>query len=195
LEIDNMGSSIPRSLAMLIGAGWLLAGIAHAEGAAEVATAADADVTSQVGTWVHNPRESINMPDPDEAQTVEIRRYDTVLDYTWTGVAKDGKTSTFSYSMAADGVVRPLPGDEGLRGSMRRTPSGVIEAKLFFPDGASDETHVLRHLRRQCRQDLSLQADLRQALNHRSGAADPGDGRAPCETQAARTTAPRGDLP
>jgi hypothetical protein len=127
-----MGSSIRRSLAIWMGTASMWVGSAFA-----------ADATSQVGTWVHNAQESINKPDPDEAQTVEIRRYDTVLDYTWTGVAKGGKTSTFSYSMAADGVVRALPGSDGLRGSMTRTPSGVIEAKLFFPDGASEEKFCL----------------------------------------------------
>ncbi len=133
-----MDSSIRSALATLIGVGCLCGGDAYAKDATDTT-----DATSQVGTWVHNPHESINMPDPDEAQTVEIRRYDTVLDYTWTGVAKDGKTSTFSYSMAADGVVRALPGSDGLRGSMTRTPSGVIEAKLFFPDGASEEKFCL----------------------------------------------------
>jgi hypothetical protein len=130
-----MVSSIGRRLMMLVGIVCLSAGVASSEGTG--------DAASQVGTWVHNAQESINMPDPDEAQTVEIRRYDTVLDYTWTGVAKDGKTSTFSYSMAADGVVRALPGSDGLRGSMTRTPSGVIEAKLFFPDGSSEEKFCL----------------------------------------------------
>lgn len=138
LENDDMGSSILRSLFVLLGVGWLLALSAHAAGTTDAVGA-----TSQVGTWVHNPHDSIDMPDPDEAQTVEIRRYDTVLDYTWTGVAKDGKTSTFSYSMAADGVVRALPGSDGLRGSMTRAPSGVIEAKLFFPDGATEEKYCL----------------------------------------------------
>ena len=125
-----MGSSIRDGFAGLLGVGcaFLLAGSAFA-----------GDPASPVGTWVHNAKESINMPDPDTAQTVEIRRYDTVLDYTWTGVSGSGEKSTFSYSMAADGKQRALPGSEGLRGSMTRTPSGVIDAKLFFPDGSSED--------------------------------------------------------
>jgi len=98
---------------------------------------------STVGTWIHNKRESIGMPDPDESQTVEIRSDDPVLDYTWTGVTADGKTSTFSYAMPADGKRRALPGGEGLEGVMRRTPSGVVEATLFFPDGAKEEKYCM----------------------------------------------------
>ena len=129
-----MGSSILRSIAMLLGAGCLsiLAGAVSAE-----------DSASQVGTWIHNKKESINMPDPGASETVEIRRYDSLLDYTWTGVSTSGEKSTFSYSMAADGKLRTLPGSEGLRGSMTPTPSGVIEAKLLFPDGSSEEKYCI----------------------------------------------------
>ena len=125
-----MGSSIRGSFAGLMGVScvFLLAGSAFA-----------GDPASPVGTWIHNRKESINMPDPGASETVEIRRYDTVLDYTWTGVSTSGEKSTFSYSMAADGKEHPLPGSEGLRGSMTRTPSGVIDAKLFFPDGSSED--------------------------------------------------------
>ena len=122
-----MSSSTRRTLAPLAAAACLLAG------------AAPAEAPSQVGTWEHNRQESIGMPDPDARETVEIRRYDSVLDYTWTGIDKDGKKSTFSYSSPADGVVRELPGFDGLRGSMTRTPSGVIDAKLWFPDGSWEE--------------------------------------------------------
>lgn len=104
-----------------------------------VGDASAGDAPSQVGTWVHNAQESINMPDPDASETVEIRRYDSVLDYTWTGVSGDGETSTFTYASPADGRVRELPGMQGLRGSMTRTPSGIIDAKLWFPDGSSEE--------------------------------------------------------
>ncbi len=106
-------------------------------------TAAAADAPSSVGTWEHNRKESIGMPDPEQRETVEIRRYDSVLDYTWTGAAADGTTSTFSYASPADGKVRELPGSPGLRGSMTRTPSGIIEAKLWFPDGAWEEKYCL----------------------------------------------------
>jgi hypothetical protein len=123
-----MRAPSPRSLAALSAAACLLA-----------ARASAGDAPSQVGLWEHNARESINMPDPDVAETVEIRRYDSVLDYTWTGVAKDGTKSTFSYASPADGEVRELPGFPGLRGSMTRTPSGIIDAKLWFPDGSLED--------------------------------------------------------
>lgn len=123
-----MCGSTRGSLATLLATACLTAGNAFA-----------GDATSQVGTWVHNARESINMPDPGVSETVEIRRYDSVLDYTWTGISKDGEKSSFSYSSPADGEVRELPGSEGLRGSMTRTPSGVIDAKLWFPDGSSED--------------------------------------------------------
>jgi hypothetical protein len=102
-----------------------------------------ADAPSQVGTWVHNPSESIGMPDPATRETVEIRRYDSVLDYTWTGVAADGTKSTFSYASPADGETRELPGFPGLRGSMTRTPSGIIDAKLWFPDGSWEDKYCI----------------------------------------------------
>ena len=123
-----MCATIRRPFAILLGIACLLAGNASAE-----------DPPSQVGTWIYNAGESINMPDPGGSETVEIRRNDSVLDYTWTGVSEDGVRSTFSYASPADGKVRALPGTDGLRGSMTRTPSGVIDAKLWFPDGSSEE--------------------------------------------------------
>ena len=127
-----MSASTLSSLAALLAAACLHAG-----------TASAGDAVSQVGTWVHNPHESVNMPDPGTSETVEIRRYDSVLDYTWTGIGKDGEKSTFSYSSPADGEVRELPGFEGLRGSMTRTPSGIIDAKLWFPDGSWEDKYCI----------------------------------------------------
>ena len=125
-------SRVSRHLALALASACLGAGGASA-----------ADAPSQVGTWEHNRKESIGMPDPEARETVEIRRYDSVLDYTWTGIAADGTRSTFSYASPADGEVRELPGSPGLRGSMRRTPSGIIEAKLWFPDGSWEEKFCL----------------------------------------------------
>lgn len=92
-----------------------------------------------VGTWKKNPAESVGMADPDKAEVTEIRRHDTVLDYTWTGTEPDGKTETFSYSGPVDGKEHSLPGGMGLRGAMIRTPSGVIEGKLWSPDGSLED--------------------------------------------------------
>ena len=96
-----------------------------------------------LGTWVMNPTESLNMADPGGSQTTVIRRHDTVLDYTWTGKSADGKTDTFSYSGAVDGKETTLPGGDGLRGAMVRTPEGVIEGKLKFKDGSSEDKYCI----------------------------------------------------
>jgi hypothetical protein len=96
-----------------------------------------------VGTWKKNPKESFGMSDPAGSETTVIRRHDSVLDYTWTGTGSDGKTETFSYSGTVDGKERPLPGNSGLRGAMIRTPSGVIEGKLWGPDGSLEDKYCI----------------------------------------------------
>jgi hypothetical protein len=98
---------------------------------------------SQVGIWKKNAAESLNMADPGGSETVEIRRHDNVLDYTWTGTGSDGKTETFSYAGPVDGKAQKLPGDTGLRGAMIPTPDGVIEGKLWFPDGSIEDKYCI----------------------------------------------------
>jgi len=98
---------------------------------------------SQVGTWKKNAAESLNMADPGGSETVVIRRHDSVLDYTWTGTGSDGKTETFSYAGPVDGKEQKLPGDSGLRGAMIPTPDGVIEGKLWFPDGGVEDKYCI----------------------------------------------------
>jgi hypothetical protein len=106
--------------------------------------AARANTTaSQIGTWKKNAAESLNMADPGGSETVVIRRHDTVLDYTWTGTGSDGKTETFSYAGPVDGKEQKLPGDTGLRGAMIPTPDGVIEGKLWFPDGSVEDKYCI----------------------------------------------------
>jgi hypothetical protein len=92
-----------------------------------------------VGTWKKNVTESFGMSDPTGQETTVIRRHDMVLDYTWTGTGSDGKTETFSYSGKVDGKEQMLPGDTWLRGAMIATPSGVIEGKLWGPDGSLED--------------------------------------------------------
>ena len=103
------------------------------------ATGALAASNPYVGTWKKSVAESFGMADPAGQETTVIRRHDTVLDYTWTGTGSDGKTETFSYSGKVDGKEQALPGDSGLRGAMIATPSGVIEAKLWGPDGSLED--------------------------------------------------------
>jgi hypothetical protein len=98
---------------------------------------------SQIGTWKKNAAESLNMADPGGSETVVIRRHDTVLDYTWTGIGSDRKTETFSYARPVDGKEQKLPGDTGLRGAMIPTPDGVIEGKLWFPDGSVEDKYCI----------------------------------------------------
>jgi hypothetical protein len=98
---------------------------------------------SQVGTWKKNAAESLNMADPGGSETVVIRRHDTELDYTWTGTGSDGKTETFSYAGPVDGKEQKLPGDSGLHGAMIPTPDGVIEGKLWFPDGGVEDKYCI----------------------------------------------------
>jgi len=96
-----------------------------------------------VGTWKKNAAESFGMADPAGQETTVIKRHDTVLDYTWTGTGSDGKTETFSYAGKVDGKEQALPGDTGLRGAMIPTPSGVIEAKLWGPDGSLEDKYCI----------------------------------------------------
>ncbi len=92
-----------------------------------------------IGTWKKNSAESFGMSDPTGSEVVVITRHDAVLAYTWTGTTSDGKTETFSYSGSVDGKVQPLPGNAGLRGAMIPTPSGIIESKLWGPDGSLED--------------------------------------------------------
>ena len=107
------------------------------------AAGAHAASNPYVGTWKKNAAESVGMADPGGSETTEIRRHDSVLDYTWTGIGSDGKKETFSFSGAVDGVKRPLPGDSGLDGAMIRTPSGVIEGKLWSKDGGLEDKYCI----------------------------------------------------
>jgi len=104
-----------------------------------LAAGAQAADTAQLGTWEKNNAESMNMADPNGHETVVIRRHDSVLDYTWTGIASDGAKATFSYAGPVDGKTKLLPGGDGLKGAMIPTPEGVIESKLWSTDGALED--------------------------------------------------------
>lgn len=94
---------------------------------------------AQVGLWKKNLAESINMPEAGYQETVLIRRSDSILDFTWNGVAADGTKSTFSYTGKVDGKARELPGGMGIVGTMILTPEGVTRSLLKYPDGSLED--------------------------------------------------------
>lgn len=92
---------------------------------------------SETGTWALNLEQSI----PPQGRTfrpftVVVRSSDDVLDFTQTTTDAAGKEIAFSHSSPTDGVVRDLPGMPGAKAAFTRLPSGVIDAKLWFPDGS-----------------------------------------------------------
>ncbi|MBS0578550.1 MAG: hypothetical protein JSR36_04735 [Proteobacteria bacterium] len=102
-------------------------------------TLAAADNALHVGQWKKNLAESINMPDPSYQETVLVRRSDSILDFTWTGVAANGKTDSFSYSGKVDGKERELPGEMSIYGTMTATADGITRSVLKYPDGSTED--------------------------------------------------------
>ena len=98
-----------------------------------------ADTGLHVGEWKKNLAESVNMPDPGYQETVLVRRADSILDFTWTGVSADGKTDTFSYSGKVDGKEKKLPGKMGIYATMTATADGITRSILKFSDGSSED--------------------------------------------------------
>lgn len=90
-----------------------------------------------IGTWKLNLEESIP-PQGNKFQpyTVVIKAASpTLVDFTYTTVDEKGNKVEFAYKNAPDGKVRDIPGIPGLKGSMTMLPSGILDAKLWSPDG------------------------------------------------------------
>jgi hypothetical protein len=89
------------------------------------------------GTWELNLAESV----PPQGTVfrpfnVTIYQAGAMLAFTQTEIGPDGKTRSFSHQTPTDGVERPVPEFPGAKMTMTRLPSGVIDAKLRFPNGA-----------------------------------------------------------
>lgn len=119
--------------------------------AAAPAQAAD-EAAASVGTWRLNLAESIP---PQGKQfrpfTVVIRSSGDVLDFTQTEAGADGQPRSFNHRTQTDGVIRDVPGYPGARMAMLRLPSGVIDARFWFPNGSLQNKFCLldNTLRRQ----------------------------------------------
>ena len=117
-----------RHLAVFVmAASGLLGGTAFAGDAA----------SPEAGTWSLNLEQSI----PPQGRsfrpfTVVVRSSGEMLDFTQTTTDAKGQQIVFSHRTKTDGVVRELPGMPGAKAAFTRLPSGVIDAKLWFPDGS-----------------------------------------------------------
>jgi hypothetical protein len=99
---------------------------------------AQADQNPSIGTWKLNLEKSI----PPQGQkfhsyTVVIKSAAPELHYEYVNTDENGKEVTFSFKGSADGTILDLsgPGFEGMTDSMTLLPSGIIDAKLWLPDG------------------------------------------------------------
>lgn len=119
------------------GFGWSAALVAIGIGMAASTAIAQTESSASIGTWRLNLTESI----PPQGKsfrpfTVTIREAGSVLDFTQTEMGSDGQPRSFSHRTPTDGVERPVPGLPGATMTMTLLPSGLIDAKLRFPNGS-----------------------------------------------------------
>jgi len=114
------------SITVALAAGVLMGGAVFAE----------TPPNPSIGTWKLNVAESI-APQGKTVQpyTVTIRSTSPILDYTYESVDDKGNKVVFNWKAPTDGKVVDIPGVPGLRGSMTMLPSGIVDAKLWMPDG------------------------------------------------------------
>ena len=99
--------------------------------------AAQSETAASIGSWRLNLAESI----PPQGKTfrafdVTIHEAGPMLSFTQTETGADGKPRSFSHRTPTDGVEREVPGFPGAKMTMTLLPSGLIDAKLRFPNGS-----------------------------------------------------------
>jgi len=111
--------------------------VALAINAATADTKPNPNQNPNIGTWKLNLEESI----PPQGKkfhpyTVVIKEGSpSLVDFTYTNIDDNGNKVEFNYKAPPDGQVRDIPGIPGLKGSMTLLPSGIMDAKLWSPDG------------------------------------------------------------
>ncbi len=113
-------------------------GLALASVAALTSAAVAAqDNSALVGSWKLNLEESI----PPQGKvfrpfSLVIRESGAMLDFTQITTDAKGNPVEFSHRTPTDGITRELPGMPVAKAAFTRLPNGVIDAKLWFPDGS-----------------------------------------------------------
>lgn len=105
------------------------------------AAAQDGKTDPRVGTWMLNIAESIAPQGKRFAPFTSIVRPSAPgsIDFTYRSELADGTVEEFGYQAKIDGVLRDLPGNMGLKGSMTPMADGVILSKLVWPDGTTED--------------------------------------------------------
>lgn len=120
----------------LLGAIMIATGASAAPVSKEPAPVIKELIGKQIGTWKLNLAESRdeNGQPYKHGFKVLIRSGYPIQDYTYIGEAENGeKPYVFSFKAAPDGKVRP--NEAGGSYSMELLPNGIVDAKLWSPDG------------------------------------------------------------
>ncbi|MCZ8322603.1 MAG: hypothetical protein O9296_13630 [Novosphingobium sp.] len=116
---------------------WSAALIMIGPGLAANPAIAQTETTASVGSWQLNLAESIPPQGKTfRAFTVTIREAGAMLDFTQVETGANGQPRSFSHRTPTDGVERAVPGFPGATMAMTLLPSGLIDAKLRFPNGS-----------------------------------------------------------
>ena len=123
----------------------LMAACALLASAAQAAPSGSASSTGttdpRIGTWRLNVADSIAPQGKTHTPYTVVLRSAApgTIDFSYRNELADGTVEEFGYQAKIDGVLRDLPGNMGLKGSMTPMAGGVVLARLIWADGTTEE--------------------------------------------------------
>lgn len=98
-------------------------------------------VDPRVGTWKLNLAESIPPQGKSFAPFMATVKPAPAgsLEFSYRSELPNGQIEEFGYQAKIDGVMRDLPGNMGLKGSMTQLDGGVIKSILKWKDGTEED--------------------------------------------------------